>query len=91
MTGVDERAGAAAVRPVNMRHWPGDPGRPALALHCMMGSASYWGPIADRLGVHEAREPDLAEALVAAAVQAVDVPVTVKMRLGWDDASRNAP
>lgn len=37
------------------------------------------------------REPDLAEALVAAAVDAVDVPVTVKMRLGWDDASRNAP
>ena len=36
------------------------------------------------------REPDLAEALVAAAVQAVDVPVTVKMRLGWDDDSRNA-
>jgi nifR3 family TIM-barrel protein len=28
------------------------------------------------------REPDLAEALVAAAVEAVDVPVTVKMRLG---------
>ncbi len=37
------------------------------------------------------REPDLAERLVAAAVEAVDVPVTVKMRLGWDDASRNAP
>jgi nifR3 family TIM-barrel protein len=36
------------------------------------------------------REPDLAEALVAAAVGAVDVPVTVKMRLGWDDDSRNA-
>ena len=36
------------------------------------------------------REPDLAEALVAAAVKAVDVPVTVKMRLGWDDDSRNA-
>ena len=50
MTGVDERAGSAAIRPVNMRHWPGNPGRPALALHCMMGSASYWGPIADRLG-----------------------------------------
>lgn len=37
------------------------------------------------------REPDLAESLVAAAVDAVDVPVTVKMRLGWDDASKNAP
>ncbi|MBO9709429.1 MAG: tRNA dihydrouridine synthase DusB [Caulobacter sp.] len=36
------------------------------------------------------REPDLAEALVAAAVNAVDAPVTVKMRLGWDDDSRNA-
>ena len=37
------------------------------------------------------REPKLAERIVAAAVDAVDVPVTVKMRLGWDDASKNAP
>lgn len=37
------------------------------------------------------REPELAEALVAAAVEAVDVPVTVKMRLGWDSDSLNAP
>ncbi len=37
------------------------------------------------------REPDLAERLIASAIGAVDVPVTVKMRLGWDDASRNAP
>jgi nifR3 family TIM-barrel protein len=37
------------------------------------------------------REPALAEQLMAAAVDAVDVPVTVKMRLGWDDASKNAP
>jgi tRNA-dihydrouridine synthase B len=37
------------------------------------------------------REPQLAERLIAAAIEAVDVPVTVKMRLGWDDASRNAP
>ena len=37
------------------------------------------------------REPDLAERLMAAAVEASDRAVTVKMRLGWDDANRNAP
>lgn len=37
------------------------------------------------------REPDLALRIMAAAVDAVDIPVTVKMRLGWDDASKNAP
>ena len=37
------------------------------------------------------RDLDLAESLIAAAVDASDRPVTVKMRLGWDDASRNAP
>src|SRR3954468_5081559 len=37
------------------------------------------------------REPELAAELMAAAVGAVDVPVTVKMRLGWDDGCRNAP
>jgi tRNA-dihydrouridine synthase B len=37
------------------------------------------------------REPELAERLIAAAIGAVGVPVTVKMRLGWDDASKNAP
>jgi nifR3 family TIM-barrel protein len=36
------------------------------------------------------REPGLAVELIAAAVAATDRPVTVKMRLGWDDASRNA-
>ena len=34
---------------VHKRHWPGNPDRPALALHCMMGSGSYWGPIAEAL------------------------------------------
>ena len=37
------------------------------------------------------RDLDVAESLVAAAVDATTLPVTVKMRLGWDDASRNAP
>ncbi len=36
------------------------------------------------------RDLDLAAKLVAAAVRATSVPVSVKMRLGWDDSSRNA-
>ena len=37
------------------------------------------------------RDLDHALTLIAAVVRAVDVPVTLKMRLGWDDHSRNAP
>jgi nifR3 family TIM-barrel protein len=37
------------------------------------------------------RDLDDAERLIAAVVEAVQVPVTVKMRLGWDEASLNAP
>ena len=37
------------------------------------------------------REPDHAVRLIEAVVAAVDVPVTVKMRLGWDDSAQNAP
>ena len=37
------------------------------------------------------RDLDDAERLIAAVVEAAPVPVTVKMRLGWDEASQNAP
>ncbi len=37
------------------------------------------------------RDLDLAERIIAATVNATSRPVTLKMRLGWDDASRNAP
>ncbi|MDC7674871.1 tRNA dihydrouridine synthase DusB [Asticcacaulis machinosus] len=36
------------------------------------------------------REPDQAARLMEAAVKATKRPVTVKMRLGWDDQQRNA-
>jgi tRNA-dihydrouridine synthase B len=37
------------------------------------------------------REPDHALTLIEATVKAVKIPVTVKMRLGWDETSINAP
>lgn len=37
------------------------------------------------------REPELAVSIARAVVDAVKVPVTVKMRLGWDDETLNAP
>lgn len=37
------------------------------------------------------RELPLARRIIEATVKAVSVPVTLKMRTGWDDDSRNAP
>ncbi|WP_299280678.1 tRNA dihydrouridine synthase DusB [uncultured Tateyamaria sp.] len=37
------------------------------------------------------RDPDHALTLIEAVVRAVDIPVTLKTRLGWDDALMNAP
>ena len=37
------------------------------------------------------RDLPLAASLIAATVKAVDVPVTVKMRMGWDHTRLNAP
>lgn len=37
------------------------------------------------------RDLDQAERLIAATVGATSRPVTLKMRLGWDDCSKNAP
>jgi nifR3 family TIM-barrel protein len=37
------------------------------------------------------RDIDHAISLIEATIAAVKVPVTLKMRLGWDDRSRNAP
>lgn len=37
------------------------------------------------------RDLDHAAALISATVNAVSIPVTLKMRTGWDDSNRNAP
>lgn len=37
------------------------------------------------------KDEELATAIMEAVVKAVDVPVTMKTRLGWDDDNRNAP
>ncbi len=37
------------------------------------------------------KDPILAEKIVKAVVDAIDLPVTVKMRTGWDEDSVNAP
>ena len=37
------------------------------------------------------KDPDHALSLIEAVVGAVDIPVTLKTRLGWDDALLNAP
>ena len=37
------------------------------------------------------RDPDKALSLIEATVNAVTIPVTLKMRLGWDEGSMNAP
>ena len=37
------------------------------------------------------REPQLVGRILAAVVESVDVPVTLKIRTGWDADHRNAP
>ncbi len=37
------------------------------------------------------KEPDLAVSIARSVVNSVKIPVTVKMRLGWDDCNKNAP
>lgn len=36
------------------------------------------------------REPELAQEIIRSICSAVNIPVTVKFRLGWDDTTRNA-
>lgn len=75
--------------------WIAEGARLAEAAGAQIIDLNFGCPAREVTGVQSGsalmRDLDLAESLVAAAVEAVSVPVTVKMRLGWDDATRNAP
>jgi tRNA-dihydrouridine synthase B len=75
--------------------WIGQAARLARQAGAQIIDLNFGCPAKDVTGVACGsalmRDLDLAERLVAAAVEAQDAPITVKMRLGWDEANRNAP
>jgi tRNA-dihydrouridine synthase B len=76
-------------------HWMAEAARKAVDLGADVIDINMGCPareVTGRLcGSALMREPDLALSLVEAVVGAVDMPVTLKMRLGWDRQSMNAP
>ncbi len=91
----------AIEEPVSMQLVGCDPGSMAEAakLNEDRGAAvidiNYGCPVRKVVGAYAGsalmREVPLATKLMEATVKAVSVPVTVKMRMGWDHASLNAP
>jgi len=88
-------------RPVSIQVFGGDPAKMAEAARIVesMGADVVdvnMGCPVPKIAKHNAgcrlmREPAHAARVVAAMVEAVRIPVTVKMRAGWSDADRNAP
>jgi len=87
-------------RPISIQIFGGDPEKMADAAQVV---AAMGADIVDinmgcpvrKIARHNAgcslmREPEHAAAVVAAMVRAVRIPVTVKMRAGWNDRERNA-
>jgi nifR3 family TIM-barrel protein len=75
--------------------WMAEGARLAKAAGADIIDLNFGCPAKEVTGVQSGsalmRNLDLAQSLIAAATDAVDTPITVKMRLGWDDRSRNAP
>ncbi|MFN3525339.1 MAG: alpha/beta fold hydrolase [Paracoccus sp. (in: a-proteobacteria)] len=44
---------------IHLHHWAGDPDRPALALHCMLGNGAAWAPVARALAASGEASVDL--------------------------------
>jgi nifR3 family TIM-barrel protein len=76
-------------------HWMGEAARLAEASGAAIVDINMGCPAKRVTGGYAGsalmRNLDHAITLVRATVSAVKIPVTLKMRLGWDDASKNAP
>jgi tRNA-dihydrouridine synthase B len=88
-------------RPVSIQIFGGDPPKMAVAARIVQDMGAdivdvNMGCPVPKIAKHNAgcslmREPEHAARVVEAMVNAVDIPVTVKMRAGWTDKDRNAP
>jgi len=88
-------------RPVSIQIFGGDPGKMADAAQIIEGMGANivdvnMGCPVPKIAKHSAgcslmREPVHAATIISAMVKAVNIPVTVKMRKGWDDDQTNAP
>jgi tRNA-dihydrouridine synthase B len=88
-------------RPISIQVFGGDPGTMASAARIVEGMGAdivdvNMGCPVPKIAKHHAgcslmREPHHAAQVIAAMTKAVKIPVTVKMRAGWNDEDRNAP
>ncbi len=76
-------------------HWMGEAARLSQDLGAAVVDINMGCPAREVTGRASGsalmRDLDHALGLIEAVVRAVTIPVTLKMRLGWDDATRNAP
>jgi len=88
-------------RPVSIQIFGGDPEKMAHAAQIVEGMGAdivdvNMGCPVPKIAKHNAgcslmREPAHAQAIVQAMAKAVKIPVTVKMRAGWNEQEINAP
>src|SRR5438046_8255040 len=87
-------------RPVSIQIFGGDPSTMAAAAQIVEGMGAdvvdvNMGCPVPKIAKHNAgcslmREPEHAAAVVSAMAKAVRIPVTVKMRAGWNDEEKTA-
>jgi tRNA-dihydrouridine synthase B len=90
-----------AERPISIQIFGGDPEKMAAAAQIVEGMGAdivdvNMGCPVPKIAKHNAgcslmREPEHAASVISAMTKAVKIPVTVKMRAGWNDSDRNAP